>query len=243
MDTRTKRFVAAVAYCEWLVPETVSPRVQGWTFYERAHPLDGHPMALAQGALTAPAIQDPPYRIGGPDLQAKLCLTAVRTGRAASSIEASVGIDVTHAMGRENRAGVVDGPILGGFIPALETEPAYRDTCRARLAWSLAKTTALPGVEMFRGWPCTVKVDEHLIHFDREFPDGWGPRAPERSEAALSGATSPFAAADTLAIGVPWLSPHHELVWVFALANLHTALATVKRLVAPPPAPAESASE
>ena len=63
MDTRTKRFVAAIAYTEWLVAERVTPEVAGWRFRCREHPIAGYPMASARGPVAYPAYYDPASRL------------------------------------------------------------------------------------------------------------------------------------------------------------------------------------
>ena len=73
-----------------------------------------------------------------------------------------------------------------------------------------------------------VKWDEHAIHFDSEMPAGILEGDAERPEAVLSGRTAAWAETDQVAIAIPWLSRHHELVYRIALAGAHTAAAAAK---------------
>ena len=60
-------------------------------------------MALDRGPSVYPAHREPPSRVGSVSLAARLCLTAICTGSAASSTEVSVGLDVTHIPRYEHR--------------------------------------------------------------------------------------------------------------------------------------------
>ena len=227
MDTRTRRFVAAVAELEDRGDANRASEGlagAGWTLYHlAAHPIGGEAMAVATGPS---ASEHGPRRSAGFSASGRigLALTAVRTGGAT---EVSAGLVFHHAIRHDGR--VADGG-CPPYIPP-NVAPAYRGTAVVRCAWHLEG--ASPDAVGFRGRFVPGREDEHLLHLYVELPAGWDEGTPDRPEAVLSGRTTAFGDGDRLALGVPWLHEDRELALSFPLAGLHTAVAEVKALVTP----------
>lgn len=248
MNTRFKRFVGAMVETEHTGTNQASSGLASsprrWDLRTRDHPFEGYPMAIAVGPYSSPPLPrnmdtSQPASVRNVDL----VLTAVRTGDDAESIEVSAGLDVHHFLRSEYRAHLLANALHGGGLvhTGYETAPANVGTAVARAKWEMTGTA--PAVEAFRLRPVLGKEGEVLVHLQSQMPTGWaavsGPEAPEVDEAVLSGWTTAPADTDKLILSVPWLAPDREAVLIYHLAKLHTAIAELKALVAPPPPPAD----
>lgn len=227
MDTRTRRFVAAVVEGEFEGANRASEGLAGAGWDLRlfeAHPIGGEPMAVATGPNDSESRNL--RRSGLPPAagRAGLTLTAVRTDGA---IEVSVGIVFHHSHRFDGRVPAGGRPV---FIPP-DVAPAYRGTAVVRCAWHVEGDA--PDVVAFRGRYVPGREDEYLLHLWVELPDGWDEGVSDRPEAVLSGRAEAFGESDRLALGIPWLHEDRELALSFPLAGLHTAVAEVKALVSP----------
>ena len=226
MDTRTKRFVAAVVEGEFAGENRASEGLAGagWALHAAAHPIGGELLAVAVGPSDSEPVNQ---RRGGMVAASRPCgltLTAVRTEGAA---EVSAGIVFHHYARHDGRVADGESPV---FIPS-NVAPAYRGTAVLRAAWHVAGDA--PDVAAFRGVPVPGREDEHVIHLARQMTARWatGESDPEQHESVLSGRSEAFGESDRLAVGVPWLHADRELALSFPLAGLHTAVAEVTALV------------
>ena len=248
-DTRTERFVSAFIEAESKGTDQASATLRAspgrWYLWKDVHPLDEYPIAAASGPYDTPPVA-PNARVNREFTEATLILTATRTGADSASIDVSAGLDMNFTTEYEHRphlSGPASDAYLGHLIHPVytghQTAPVHRGTAIARCRWKTAGTA--PSIEAFRVVPTLGRHDELLLHLSTEMPTGWhesDPQAPsERGESVLSGWTTTPADTDALVLGIPWLQRNRELVLEFNLRKLHTAVAELKALVAPPPPP------
>ena len=223
MNTRTRRFVAAVVEAE----SRGAPRASaasGWDLRLLAdHPVGGGPLAVATGPADSEPVNRRRGGAKGASGNGHLTLAAARVDGAP---EVSVGIAFYHHLRFDGR--VAEGG-RAVFIPR-DVAPAYRGTAVVRCAWHVEGDA--PDVVAFRGRTVPGREDEHLLHLYVELPSGWDEGVPDRPEAVLSARAEAFGEADRLAVGIPWLHEDRELALSFPLAGLHTAVAELRALVA-----------
>ena len=126
MDTRIKRFYAALSICQSKSKETIqsseSSNLSGWDFRKADHPLDGNKMAIADRSMTIHGDYDPSnYSIR---YLIRLYLTAVRL---ASSTEVSAGFNVwLSGRNTDPRHFILDQQSSKGMVYSYDTAPAYQ---------------------------------------------------------------------------------------------------------------------
>ena len=233
MDTRRKRFFAAVTICQPKSPEPITANersnLTGWSFRKARHPIDDHKLALANH----PMILHGEYDSNNPQVryQSTLYLSAVRH---SDSTEVSTGIGIavigTHS---DTRHYILDNQNMTGLVHCFETAPAYKDTARLRVDWKFDAGTTKADVAVFRGIPRLVHISETLVFIEEQMTARWatGESDPPAHESALSARTAALATGDSLAIGIPWIHRDHELVAECDLSKLVHAVAEVKAFV------------
>ena len=233
MDTRRKRFFAAVANCQPKLIEALASsetsNLTGWRFRKMDHPLDGNKMAIGEHPMSLHGEYDP--TVSQTRYDAVLFLSAVRL---ASSTEVSAGLGIAlYGSQTDIRHSILDNQNMTGLVYCYETAPAYRDSVQLRVDWQFDAGTTKDDVAVFRGIPRVTHISETLIFIEEQMTARWatGESDAPAHESALSGRTAALAAGDKIAIGIPWIHRDHELVAKVDLSKLVHAVAKVKDLV------------
>ena len=233
MDTRRKRFFAAVAICQPKIAESLAnseiSNLTGWRFRKTNHPFDGNKMAIGEHPLSLHGEYDPTV----PNIRydGALFLSAVRL---ASSTEVSAGLGIyIYGSQSDIRHSILDNQNMTGLVLCHETAPAYRDTAQIRVNWKFDAGTTKPDVALFRGIPRVTHISETLIFFEEQMTARWSDGEAPVHESALSGRTASLAAGDKIALAIPWVHRDHELVAEADISKLNHAVTKVKALVAP----------
>ena len=233
MDTRRKRFFAAVANCQPKLIEAIadsdSANLTGWRFRKESHPLDGNKMAIGEHPMSLHGEYDP--TVSQTRYDAVLFLSAVRL---ASSTEVSAGLGIAlYGSQTDIRHSILDNQNMTGFVHCWETAPAYVNTAQIRVDWQFDAGTTKPDVSYFRGIPRVTHISETLIFLEEQMTARWasGESDAPAHESALSARTAALATGDSLAIGIPWIHRDHEIVAKADLSKLVHAVAKVKDLV------------
>ena len=235
MDTRRKRFFAAVANCQPKITESLAnselSNLTGWRFRKTNHPFDGNKMAIAEHAMSLHGEYDP--TVPNVRYDGALFLSAVRL---ASSTEVSAGLGIyIYGSQSDIRHSILDNQNMTGLVHCHETAPAYRDTAQIRVNLKFDAGTTKPDVAVFRGIPRITHLSETLVFIEEQMTKRWaaGESDPPAHESALSGRTAVLAAGDKIALAIPWVHRDHEIVAEADISKLNHAVTKVKALVAP----------
>lgn len=233
MDTRRKRFFAAVAICQPKIGETLANsetnNLTGWRFRKANHPLDKNKMSIGEHPMSLYGEYDP--SVSNIRYNAVLFLSAVRL---ASSTEVSTGLGVAIFGSQSDiRHTILDNQNMTGLVHCHETAPAYRDTAQLRVNWDFDAGTTKPDVTLFRGVPRVTHISETLVFLEEQMTARWSDGEAPAHESALSGRTANLAAGDKIALAIPWIHRDHEIIAEADLSKLVHAVAKVKALVAP----------
>ena len=234
MDTRRRRFFAAVAVCQSkpdiIITDSDKPDLSGWHFQTAIHPRTGNKMVLAERPSALYGEQDP-FNTNIRH-EASLYLTATRLD---DSTETSAGISLSvRGTATDMRHSIMDGQGHTGLVYCKETAPAYIDTAQIPIAMKF-DNSAKPDVAVLRGIPRILHVSETTIFLEEEMSKKWASGEPDNPshESAISGRISALEAGDTIAFGIPYIHPDHEIVVETDVRNLDHAVAKIKALVAP----------
>ena len=233
MLTRTARFFNAVSHCQHEPISAVTTDRYGWKGSTAAltHARSGQPMAYAWRQVTGSHGFHP--QRGSPSTNVALVVTAVRVGADAASVEVSAGLTIDSG----SSYGHLDDWFLAsdthgksGLVYCYDTAPAYLNTCRIPVKWTVAGTA--PNINLVRGVPRVGHIREHVIHLTEQMTPQWGEGAGAVPEAVLSNPQT-FASTDKVTLGIPWVSEFNEAPVTFPINDLKAAVAKVKQLVTP----------
>lgn len=233
MDTRRKRFFAAVSICHPKIAESIAnterSNLTGWRFRKAVHPLDGNKISICEHSMELHG----EYDSNNPQVkyQSTLFLSAVRVN-STTEVSAGIGIAVNGSQS-DIRHYILDSQNMTGLVHCFETAPAYRDTAQLRVDWKFDAGTTKPDVAKFRGIPRITHISQTLIFLEEQMTKRWadGESDPPSHESALSGRTAALATGDRLAIGIPWIHRDHEIVAEVSVSKLLHAIGKVKALV------------
>ena len=233
MDTRRRRFFAAVGICQPKITESLSnseiSNLTGWRFRKANHPFDGNKMAIAEHAMSLHGEYDPTV----PNIRydGALFLSAVRL---ASSTEVSAGLGIyIYGSQSDIRHSILDNQNMTGLVHCWETAPAFVNSAQIRANWKFDAGTTKPDVAVFRGIPRVTHISETLVFLEEQMTARWSDGEAPAHESAFSGRTASLAAGDKIALGIPWVHRDHELVAEIDISKLIHVLAKIKALVAP----------
>ena len=242
MNTRAKRFVAAVTVLEQRGTDHASATLKAarptWDIRWVNHPIDGHPMAAARQAFRDSFIAWNKVLVQN----VTLVLSGVRHGPTTGDIEISAGLDLMYDQSLDLWSPVRDTTHTGSrlYSPP-EIAQAQRGTADTRLKWkTLGTGVTAPDVKGFRVIPVPGRIDSQILFFDKEIPVNVAEgTSPIRDEVCLSGRTTSFGTGAKMVIGIPWMHRDREILFEIDIQHIHTVVSELKTLLTPAPAPSE----
>ena len=219
MHTRQRRFAAAIFHRledehdtqHAPAPDPARHESDVWAASRplvHSHPIDEVDLAFLEGPHIALA--------GREGINGKFVLAAVspRGHRTADEIQFEAGLLLRlPGLWEAATAGVLAGDSFGGVF-----HQSGEDLLPLRVGWSMEGAAVAPKLTTIHAEVHPHVQDELALQFIRE--EGEPPRegslfAPPNAEA--------FAGVKSVTFGVPWLSPHQELVLTVPLAGFVTA--------------------